>query len=365
MGFMDFFNKKKQPEQKEQDFDFEGKLFPISKPFGYSPKHVEAAIGKYTEVIEQQKHTINNLKEQLIYVKNEKEKLENEFRAIQMQLNFVSIPSVSDIQENYIKEKFDKKFKQSENRSKSSMIEDEINSDSNMNPFRESNDNAPITENTDNILDELYSDPADMEEKMKEEPKQVKIKKKISLNNIKVGTHQDEPDTIASEESVNEELSKETDDNNESNIDESVGESNIDSVEEVNEDYSDDNEEESAFYDGGENPDQDTLYDEKEATEDENNSSYDHVEVNDLNNQDHYESEDESNEQSYENDSDDSQSSYNESDYESGDTESENDYDESEDCENEESTEESNGNEVSKSDNNSNDLEDFLQSFSF
>lgn len=139
---MGLFGKKKDKD-KVQHYSLNNKLFPVSKPWGYSPAHVEEAINGYTTVIENQKVAISKLKEEISFYKNRYDQLDTEYKNLQLQLNFVSVPSMSEIQEDYIQGKFKEKFQQSkapEGRS----------------PFSEDNEE---NRNVEEILGDTYSAP--------------------------------------------------------------------------------------------------------------------------------------------------------------------------------------------------------------
>lgn len=83
------------------------KLFPISKPYGYSPQAVEETIEEYNELILKQKNIIIKMKNENSSLKNEINNLESELKNLQLELSFTDIPSVNDIQEEYIIKKFE------------------------------------------------------------------------------------------------------------------------------------------------------------------------------------------------------------------------------------------------------------------
>lgn len=86
----------------------EAKLFTISRPYGYLPSEVNETIFKYNKVVEKQKELIFSLKDELSTVKEENAELEQEIRNLQFQLNFVHVDSVSEIQEDAIKDRFER-----------------------------------------------------------------------------------------------------------------------------------------------------------------------------------------------------------------------------------------------------------------
>lgn len=104
----------KNKQQKTATPDLSQKLFPISTPYGYNPEDVEKAIREFQETVSKQQEYIHKLKESIIIQKERNEKLEQELRNVQFQLNFASVPSVNEIQEEYIKERFDKQFNNNE-----------------------------------------------------------------------------------------------------------------------------------------------------------------------------------------------------------------------------------------------------------
>lgn len=141
----------KKKEKKKQSYSLKNKLFPVSKPWGYSPQHVEDAVKSYMSVIEEQKQLIQNLKEDLAYVTNEKSKLELDYRNLQFQLSFVSVPSTSQIQEEYVQKKFENQFKQnSKNSNKSSLISEEYSKLKEKDKNKEFNSDEDI----ENLLDD-------------------------------------------------------------------------------------------------------------------------------------------------------------------------------------------------------------------
>lgn len=90
------------------------KLFPISKPYGYEPKTVEETIDKYNALILKQKNIIIKMKNENAALKNEINNLETELRNMQLELSFADIPSVNDIQESYIIDRFEKNMSSDE-----------------------------------------------------------------------------------------------------------------------------------------------------------------------------------------------------------------------------------------------------------
>lgn len=105
-----FGGKTQKKPQSPENYDLEEKLFPISKPWGYSPRHVSEAIMHYNQVIDSQNAAIAKLKEALARERNEKKKIDKELKNLQLQLNFVSVPTMSDIQEEYIQNQFEDQF---------------------------------------------------------------------------------------------------------------------------------------------------------------------------------------------------------------------------------------------------------------
>jgi len=138
-----------------QHYNLKNKLFPVSKPWGYSPQHVEEAIQGYTNVIENQKVAISKLKEEVTFYKKRYDQLETEFKNLQLQLNFVSVPSMNDIQEDYIQGKFKEKFQQSK-------------APESKDPFGDYDDSRSASE----ILDDSYSGPTKSKLSMIEEESQ-------------------------------------------------------------------------------------------------------------------------------------------------------------------------------------------------
>lgn len=133
MGFFNFLkqgkSKKKEKTKKEvsDNYDLENKLFPISKPWGYSPGHVSEAVKIYNDTIEKQMETISVLKESLTREKSEYKELDRKYRTLHMQLNLVSVPTMTDIQEEYIQKQFKEKFVNEtpkDSRTKSEIIRD-------------------------------------------------------------------------------------------------------------------------------------------------------------------------------------------------------------------------------------------------
>jgi hypothetical protein len=90
------------------------KLFPISKPYGYEPRTVEETIDKYNALILKQKNIIIKMKNENAALKNEINNLESELKNMQMELSFADIPSVNDIQESYIIDRFERNISSDE-----------------------------------------------------------------------------------------------------------------------------------------------------------------------------------------------------------------------------------------------------------
>lgn len=147
---MGLFSRNKNTNKDQvQHYNLKNKLFPVSKPWGYSPQHVEEAIQGYTNVIENQKVAISKLKEEVTFYKKRYDQLETEFKNLQLQLNFVSVPSMNDIQEEYIQGKFKEKFQQSR-------------APENKDPFSDYDENR----SADQILEESYSSPQPQKSKL-------------------------------------------------------------------------------------------------------------------------------------------------------------------------------------------------------
>lgn len=159
---MSLFGKKEK--DKPQRYSLKDKLFPVSKPWGYSPQHVEDAIKGYTKVIEQQKQAINELRLELSTEKNARAKVENEFRNLQLQMSLTQAPNLNDIQEEFIQDKFKQQFKQSDNKphrktNKNDLINSEMSEPAPKNYFKDSNYNE--TRSSDDIINELFTGTGD------------------------------------------------------------------------------------------------------------------------------------------------------------------------------------------------------------
>ena len=123
---MGFFNKafKKDSFKKEKHIEVPAsqktsyvqgrgrskKLFRISKPYGYFPDDVEAAVGKFESVIIKLKEVVNNYKQneaelisKLEQSHAREEELKDTIKSLIMQLNLISnVPDLSDAQEHLI-----------------------------------------------------------------------------------------------------------------------------------------------------------------------------------------------------------------------------------------------------------------------
>lgn len=75
------------------------KLFPISRPFGYHPDHVNRAILAYNNVIRSKDAKIAELERTL-------DLANNEIQRMTLEMSMLEIPDTSEIQEKYLIDKF-------------------------------------------------------------------------------------------------------------------------------------------------------------------------------------------------------------------------------------------------------------------
>ncbi len=75
------------------------KLFPISRPFGYHPDHVNRAILAYNNVIRSKDAKIEELQRTL-------DLANNEIQRMTLEMSMLEIPDTSEIQEKYLIDKF-------------------------------------------------------------------------------------------------------------------------------------------------------------------------------------------------------------------------------------------------------------------
>ena len=101
-------NNKKTSNKEQKKALSQAKLFQVSRPYGYLISEVNETIFKYNNIVQKQKEMIFQLKNELSIAKEENAELEAEIRNLQLQLNFVQVDPVSAIQENAIKENFEK-----------------------------------------------------------------------------------------------------------------------------------------------------------------------------------------------------------------------------------------------------------------
>lgn len=86
----------------------QGRMFRISKPYGYHIEDVEQAINKYNDVISELKQTVIDYKNVIKRKDEENEKLKNELKNMHMQLTMLEVPGMSHAQENLLLNQFSK-----------------------------------------------------------------------------------------------------------------------------------------------------------------------------------------------------------------------------------------------------------------
>ena len=197
-----FLRKKKKTDVIS--YSSKNKLFPISRPWGYSPQHVDEAIKGYTEVVEKQKATITSLREEISYLNSKYAKLEVEFQNLHMQLNLVQIPEISDIQEDYVANKFKENFKQSDKMSKTNrmnIFEEELDEED-KSPFGVTN-HKEKDKSVDEILEQTFSTPED--NKPTKENKKIKLNFKKDIKNDSKKDSSKSLESLTSKESFEDE----------------------------------------------------------------------------------------------------------------------------------------------------------------
>jgi predicted glycosyl hydrolase (DUF1957 family) len=85
---------------------------------------------------------INDYKEALIVQKEQNSKLEDELRRLQQEFSLSAVPEISEIQQQYIEEEFDKSFKNKKKTSKSDIIKNEDKRREEIRSKSNSNENA-------------------------------------------------------------------------------------------------------------------------------------------------------------------------------------------------------------------------------
>lgn len=82
------------------------KLFPISKPYGYYPVQVDAAIAKYNDVILQLQDALTN-RDRIIEMKDEEmRQIKGELTRMQLEMSMLEIPKMDSVQEHMILTQF-------------------------------------------------------------------------------------------------------------------------------------------------------------------------------------------------------------------------------------------------------------------
>ena len=78
------------------------KLFPYSRPYGYSPEHVEKAIAKYNETIAKVKEINQSQVFEIERLNAENHNLKERLRKMYLDMNMMEIPSMDESQEAMI-----------------------------------------------------------------------------------------------------------------------------------------------------------------------------------------------------------------------------------------------------------------------
>ena len=163
MGLFNFLNSGNKENKEKYDCK---KFFPISKPWGYNPSDVDEAIAKYNSLLVKQKNIILKMKNENSSLKNEMHYMENELKNLQIQLSFTTIPEVSEIQEKYILDEFQKNIgsnqkTQEENKKPKKKIITEENDVFDVEKFQKVDEAFESDEDVENLLSKIVSDTFD------------------------------------------------------------------------------------------------------------------------------------------------------------------------------------------------------------
>lgn len=84
----------------------EESIFRYSRPYGYNPEDVEIAIKEYESRLSEKEAKILELESDSKAKDEQISNLKGTIGQLQLELNMIEMPDVSDIQENYVLEKF-------------------------------------------------------------------------------------------------------------------------------------------------------------------------------------------------------------------------------------------------------------------
>lgn len=84
----------------------EESIFRYSRPYGYNPEDVEIAIKEYESRLNEKEAKILELESDSKAKDEQISNLKGTIGQLQLELNMIEMPDVSDIQENYVLEKF-------------------------------------------------------------------------------------------------------------------------------------------------------------------------------------------------------------------------------------------------------------------
>ena len=84
----------------------EESIFRYSRPYGYNPEDVEIAIKEYESRLSEKEAKILELESDSKAKDEQISNLKGTIGELQLELNMIEMPDVSDIQENYVIEKF-------------------------------------------------------------------------------------------------------------------------------------------------------------------------------------------------------------------------------------------------------------------
>ena len=84
----------------------EENIFRYSRPYGYNPEDVEIAIKEYESRLNEKEAKILELESDSKAKDEQISNLKGTIGQLQLELNMIEMPDVSDIQENYVLEKF-------------------------------------------------------------------------------------------------------------------------------------------------------------------------------------------------------------------------------------------------------------------